>query len=121
MPYRLTRAEQETVITRSPDEAEWTVYTCDPAVNRRLAKITSAIGVSPSIVDQYGVEVRLPLSCLRLTTPVVVSAQERARRVERGKRLAAARTARLSAAGQEQPCESARSSTRPREQAECER
>ncbi len=105
MSHRLTRTEQETVITRSADETEWTVYTCDPVVKRRLAKITSALGISPSIVDQHGVEVRLPLACVRFTAPVVVSAQEKAKQVERGKRLAAARTARLSAARRNQSCE----------------
>ena len=106
MPQRLTRAEQETVITRSADETEWTVYTCDPVVKRRLAKITSALGISPSIVDQYGVEARLPTSCVRFQVTRRLSADERERRRDHGRRLAAANRARPSAAGEES-CERA--------------
>jgi len=120
MTYRLTRAEQETVITRSADEREWTVYTCDPAVKRRLAKITRAIGVSPSIVDQYGVEVRLPLSCVKFQSTQRLSAEERERRREQGRRLAAAQGARVSATKKDQPCETARASTRSDERETCE-
>ena len=93
MPQRLTRAEQETVITRSADETEWTVYTCDPVVKRRLAKITSALGIPASIVDQYGVEARLPISCVRFQVTRRLSAEERDRRREHGRRLAAAQAA----------------------------
>lgn len=96
MPHRLTREEQETIITRTADQSGWVVYTCDPVVKRRLKRIATAIGVSPTIVDRYGVEYLLPLSCVRFTTPVVVSAQEKAKQVERGKRLAAARAMRAS-------------------------
>ncbi len=91
MPRRLSRAEQETIITRAADEKEWHVYSCDPAVKRRLVKLTTALGISLSIVDEWGVEARLPISCVRFMTPVVVSAQERANQVARGRRLGAAK------------------------------
>lgn len=34
----LTRAEQETVIRRSADEAQWEIYSSDPSVCRKLMK-----------------------------------------------------------------------------------
>ena len=97
MPRKLSREEQETVITRASDEAEWTVYTSDPVVKRRLARITTAMGISASIVDQDEIQVRLPLTCVRFTTRTVVSAQEKAKRVESGRRLAASRAGRATA------------------------
>jgi hypothetical protein len=106
MPRRLTRAEQETVITRCADENEWLVYTCDPAVRRRLEKFTSAHGFSLTIVDEWGVEARLPVSCVRFMSPIVISAQERANRSARAGRLAAANKAKRSEVGQE-ACERA--------------
>ncbi len=106
MARRLSRAEQETIITRAADEKEWHVYSCDPAVKRRLVKLTTALGISLSIVDEWGVEARLPISCVRFMTPVFVSAQERANQVARGRRLAAATKAQRSEASQE-ACEQA--------------
>ena len=101
MPRKLSREEQETVITRCADENEWLVYTCDPAVRRRLEKFTSAHGFSLTIVDQYGVEARLPVSCVRFMSPIVISAQERANRAARAGRLAAATKAKRSEAEEE--------------------
>ena len=96
MPRRLTREEQETIISRTADEDGWNVYTCDPVVKRRLSRLAIKLGVSPTIIDRDGVEFTLPLMCVRFMTPVVVSAQEKANRRERGKRLAAARSTRTS-------------------------
>ena len=56
MARKLSRAEQETVITRCADEDEWLVYTCDPAVKKRLIKLTTVLGISLSIVDEWGVQ-----------------------------------------------------------------
>ena len=101
MARRLTRAEQETVITRCADEKEWLVYTCDPAVKRRLVKLTKTLGLSLTIVDEWGVEVRLPRSCVRFQEPQRLSAQEIERRREHGRRIAAANKAKRSEVGQE--------------------
>ncbi len=106
MPRRLSRAEQETIITRAADEKEWHVYSCDPAVKRQLAKITQAHGISTTIVDEWGVEVKLPLLCVRFMSPIVISAQERANRAARAGRLAAANRAKRSEVGEE-ACERA--------------
>ena len=95
MPRPLPRSERETIISRTADQKEWLVYTTDPVVKRRLARITTAIGISATEVEGSGLQVRLPLSCVRFTTPIVVSAQERANRVERGRQLAAARMSLL--------------------------
>lgn len=93
MARKLTLAEQETIITRAADEKEWLVYTCDPAVKKRLLKLTKTLGLSLTIVDEWGVEAKVPMSCVRFMTPVIVSAQERANQVARGRRLGAARKA----------------------------
>jgi hypothetical protein len=106
VPRGLSRAEQETVITRTADEKEWLVYTCDPAMKRRLVKLTKTLGLSLSIVDEWGVEVRLPVSCVRFQVPQRLSAQEIDRRREQGRRLGAATAARRCGA-KENGCEKA--------------
>ena len=101
MARRLSRAEQETIITRAADEKEWHVYSCDPAVKRQLLKLTKTLGLSLTIVDEWGVEARLPVSCVRFMSPIVISAQERASRAARAVRLAAANKAKRAEVGQE--------------------
>jgi hypothetical protein len=90
MAHKLTRAEQETIITRTADQSEWIVYSCDPAMKRRLAKLAETLGISPAIRDRDSVEYLLPLSCISLRAPLQVSEEQRAKQVEHGRRLQAA-------------------------------
>lgn len=107
----LSRAEQETIITRSADESEWCVYTCDPAVKRRLLRIAKDYSLSVTELGMGGIEIHLPLSCVRIQYPYVCSEQEIERRRDHGRRIAAARMAKRATA----PIESGGCSPAPKE------
>jgi len=94
MPRGIPRCEQETIIRRVADEDTWTVYTCAPVWKRRLSRLAISLGISPTIVDRDGLELTLPANCVRFQAPYVLSAQERERRREHGRRLAPGRAAR---------------------------
>ena len=45
MAYRLTKAERETILRRSDDEASWTVMASSPPMVRRLTLLAQRLGL----------------------------------------------------------------------------
>jgi hypothetical protein len=81
----LPRNEQETIIQKYRDTDTWHVYTCDEIVRKQLDPILHALGVSWERVDEYGVEVELPKSCVRFYKKTLLNEARRASLREQGK------------------------------------
>lgn len=64
MGYRLTPAERETVICRAADERQWSVFTEDPVVIRKLDRLFEAVEVTT-----HGKRYELPLAAISFRRP----------------------------------------------------
>lgn len=102
MPRKILRCEQETIISRTADEAGWNVYTCDPVMKRRMDKLTSlhTKQVSRREIDRDGNEYTIPLKWVAIRPPKQVSDATRAKLAARGAAVFAAnRSAGVQARG----------------------
>jgi hypothetical protein len=68
-PYRLTREERETIITRSDASDTWNVFTCSPPVMRRIDKWAKAINEERIGGEVVSKEYEVPKSCVSIHKP----------------------------------------------------
>ncbi|MBI4332087.1 MAG: hypothetical protein HY673_12470 [Chloroflexi bacterium] len=71
MGYRLTPAERETVIRRAADERQWSVFTEDPVVIRKLDKLFHATEVTT-----HGKRYKIPLGAISFRQPRKLSPRQ---------------------------------------------
>lgn len=75
----LTKAEQETIIILTADQSEADVYTCDPVMMRRLAKLQEkrpdVFVVTES--DAISVTYKCPKKCIKVQAPRVMTDEQR--------------------------------------------
>lgn len=76
----LTLAERETIIRKADDEDCWSIYTCSPAMAKRVLRMAGRPGVSAEKVDAYGYRFTLPASCIRFVAPRALSDAEKEQR-----------------------------------------
>jgi len=78
-PYRLTREERETIITRSDASDTWNVFTCSPAVIRRLDKWAKAINEERIGGEVVSKEYEVPKASVGIHKPRKVTEAQRQR------------------------------------------
>lgn len=61
----LSKAEQETHLTRMADETEWTIYCTDPAALPHFLKLAKQVG-GRVIQDQGGTKIFLPVDAIHI-------------------------------------------------------
>jgi len=66
---KLSRQEQETIVTKAADEGGWTIYTSIPKHARRLSKIAIRWGVSKVSPHPGAISVTLPEKAVRFLGP----------------------------------------------------
>lgn len=71
MGYRLTPAERETIIRRAADERQWSVFTEDPVVIRKLDRLFQATEVTA-----HGKRYKLPLGAISFRQPRQLSPEQ---------------------------------------------
>ena len=81
---KLSKAEQEVVISKCADETEWTIYSTDPQWTRFFRALSPKVG-GRELQHQGGTKFFLPASELRFTIKrrLRLSDAEKARRKER--------------------------------------
>lgn len=78
----LSRAERETIISRSDADDAWNVYTSSPHMARKLQKLCDAMDVTLVPVGTWGVRCLLPVRCVSLRRLVELSDDEKQRRAD---------------------------------------
>jgi len=75
----LTRYEQETVINFNAEEAHATVYTCDPAMLRKMNKLLEARpdAVTVDAEDEYSRTYRVAKRMIQIIAPRIYSDEQR--------------------------------------------
>jgi hypothetical protein len=66
---KLSLGERETVIVKTGEDRAWTVYSCEPAMVRKLRKLALAYGVPVRELNFGGVEADLPAKAVALRPP----------------------------------------------------
>lgn len=67
MGYKLTLAERETILRRAADEREWSLFSEDPAVIRKLDRL----GYQATQETAHGKRYRLPSKAISFRRPNV--------------------------------------------------
>jgi hypothetical protein len=76
-PAALTRVERETIITWDEDRGTATCYSCSKPVMRRLRAVAGKM--KAEVRESWpGIEVELPIACIRVAAKRVMSDEARA-------------------------------------------
>jgi hypothetical protein len=78
----LSQQEQELVISKCADEKQWCCTSSDPMYTRRLRKLAAALNIPVKELNEHTIRVYLPVKCLTLRTPLVLSDEQRALRAD---------------------------------------
>jgi hypothetical protein len=87
----LCAEDRETVINKTDADKEWGIYSCNAAMVRRLRRIASKMGVSVTEKGWGGIEVSLPVSCVRIVALRHASDAQKRNGEVQGRRLSEAK------------------------------
>lgn len=88
----LSRIEQETIISFNEDEKQANVYTCNPALKRKLAGLAESRPEDCKLLREYpdgiGAEYQIPKRWVKVNPSRILTDEQRAILSERGKAMA---------------------------------